>query len=40
MEHQENKTLSFLDTNMSVIDNKIEASIYRKPAFSRLELIF
>ena len=36
MNLQENNTLSYIDTNISVIDNKIETTIYRKPTFSGL----
>ena len=39
MELQENNTLSFLETNISVIDNKI-GNIHRKPTFPGLGLSF
>ena len=40
MEHQENDTLSFLNTNINILNNKIETSIYRKPTFSGFGLSF
>ena len=40
MKYQENNTLFFLDTNIDIVNNKMETSIYRKLTFSGLGLSF